>query len=283
MSDVDTNPNPSNAQVQTGAPAPGTVDTSTASPPVPADTADGGQPKEGEGQQPDKPSRDRRAEKRIASLTRKNEELLTRLGRLEGLIEAGNGRQPAQVDQAPAKPQPNQFKSYDEYVEALTDWKTEERIRKFETDQRERGRHQADIGKATADAARFAERLMEAGKDIEDFDEVIATITAPDFPGSPTMRDFLEESDHPAHVAQYLADNPREARRIYGMNSAAAVRALEKIEAQVAPKKAPAGSTAPPPVPTVGGRSVTGRDYSKMSPDEYSVGWHERMAKARSS
>lgn len=282
MSDVDTNANPSNAQVPNGAPAPGTVDTQAASPAAPADTADGGQPKDGDGPQPDKPSRDRRAEKRIASLTRKYEELLTEHGRLRGMIEAGNGRQPPQADQTPARPQRDQFANWDDYQEALTDWKVDRRLEARETERRQQVPRQEAAAQASEANARVVERLMEAGQEIEDFDDVMATITSRSFPMTATMRDFLGESECPAHVAQYLAENHKEARKIYGMNSAAAVRALGKIEAQVAPKKAPASSTAPPPVPTVGGRSVTGKDYSKMSVDEYAVGWRDRMAKARS-
>ena len=263
----------------TVASVPGSTDT-PASTTGPADTAASGQPTDGTtGEPPKEPSRDRRAEKRIASLTRKNEELLTRLGRLEGIVEVTASRPQQQAAEADAKPQPNQFKSYDDYVEALTDWKTDQKLSAREKQQAEQGRNQEARSKVDERNARVAERLAEAGTAIEDFDEVMETITNPRFPVSTAMRDYLEDCEHPAHMAQWMAENREEARRIYGMNSVMAVRELDKVAAKVAPKTQPKTSSAPPPVPTVGGRAVTTRDPEKMDMAEYASVWKARQAK----
>lgn len=273
---VDVPANVSDAQVSTVAPNSGSADTPAATT-GPADTADGEQPKEGQGNQPDKPSRDRRAEKRIASLTRKNEELLTRLGRLEGIVEVTTSRPQQATEQPNAKPQSSQFNSYDEYVEALTDWKADEKLNAREKQREEQTRTQSVDSKAAERNARVAERLMEDAKDVEDFEDVMETITARNFPISETMRDYLEEAARPAHMAQWLADNRDKAKLIYGMNSAAAVRELDKVAASFAPKPART-SSAPPPVPTVGGRSVTTRSGEDMSMKEYASAWTARRA-----
>jgi hypothetical protein len=243
----------------------------------PADTAVSGQPKEGEGAQPE-PTRDRRAEKRIASLTRKNDEAQREIGYWRGIAEASKGQAPPQQPQPDARPQAAQFKSYDEFVEALTDWKTDQKLKARDSEREQQTRHQEDTGKASERNARLAERLVQSGKGIEGFEDVMADITEPTFPISATMRDYLEESANPAHMAQWMADNRAEARKIYGLNSAAAVRALEKVEAQIAPKPAPNATKAPPPVPTVGGRTVTQADPAKMSMDEYAAYWSAREA-----
>lgn len=240
----------------------------------PADTAESGQPT-GEGEKP-QPTRDRRAEKRIASLTRKNEELLTRLGRLEGMVEATRPQQ-SQAAEADAKPQPNQFKSYDEYVEALTDWKTDQKLKARDTERQTTERTRAADSKAQERDQALADRLFTDAKDIEDFDDVMATITARGFPISLPMRDYLEEADRPALMAQWLAENPDQARLIYGMNSAKATRELDKVAATLA--KPVQVSKAPPPGPTVGGRTVVSKSPEDQSIEEYAVGWHERQAK----
>lgn len=274
---VDTNAQLNNDATVSSSVAPGASSADTpATTTGPADTAASGQPTEGEGTQPDKPTRDRRAEKRIASLTRKNEELLTRLGRLEGIVEVTTRPQQA-TEQPNARPQLDQFKSYDEYVEALTDWKTDQKLEAREKAREEKARNQSVDSKATERNARVAERLMEDAKDVEDFEEVMETITARNFPISEAMRDYLEEAERPALMAQWLADNRDRAKQIYSMNSAAAVRELDKVAASFAPKPART-SSAPPPVPTVGGRSVTTRDPKDMDMTEYASAWNARRA-----
>lgn len=240
----------------------------------PADTADSGQPT-GEGDKP-QPQRDRRAEKRIASLTRKYEETLTEVGRLRGMLESRTP-QTAQATEPDAKPQPSQFKSYDDYVEALTDWKTDQKLNARDTEQQKTARTQAEASKANERDQALADRLISDGKDVEDFEDVMRTITAPDFPVSAAMRDYLEDTPRPALMAQWLAENPDQARLVYGMNSAKATRELDKVAATLT--KPAQVSKAPPPGPTVGGRAVVSRSPEEQSMEEYAVGWRERQAK----
>lgn len=240
----------------------------------PADTAVSGQP-QGETPTEEKPQRDRRAEKRIASLTRKNEELLTRLGRLEGMMEARTPPAPAQP-QADARPQPNQYKSYDEYVEALTDWKTDQKLQARDTERQKTERTRAESSKAEARDRALADRLLADGKDIEDFEDVMQTITSSGFPISSAMRDYLEDAERPALVAQWLSENPDQARLFYGMNSAKATRELDKVAATLT--KPVQVSKAPPPGPTVGGRTVVSRSPEDQSMAEYASDWHKRQA-----
>lgn len=243
----------------------------------PADTAASGQPKEGEEGQPDKPTRDRRAEKRISTLLRKNDEAQREIGYWRGMAEAQKA-QPAASADADAKPRPDQFKSYDEFVEALTDWRTDQKLKAHRGSEPKPSQPDGHQRQGTPP---IVERLMEDADGVEDIDDVIERITDDKFPGSATMRDYLLESDRPAQLAQWLVDNRKEAKRIYGLTTAAAVRELDKVAATLA--KPPAQtSTAPPPVPTVGGRGATSKDLSKLSPEEYAKGWHQRMAAARS-
>lgn len=109
----------------------------------------------------------------------------------------------------------------------------------------------------------------------EEYEAVVEKITADGFPMTVPMRDFLATSDKPAEMARWLADNPKEAARISLLGDRAADRALEKAELglKTAAKSAPKNSTAPPPVPTVGGRSTPSFDPQKASMDDYAAEW----------
>lgn len=228
------------------------------------DPADGGQQSEQTAPQPK--HRDRRAEKKIASLTRKNDEAQREIGYWKALAE--KSAQPAA--QPNAKPQPNQYQSYDEYVDALTDWKLEQRLAKAEPKEQP----QPETSKTKPRNEALVERLVESGKDIEDFPDVLRVITAPGYPISETMRDYLEDAEQPALMAQWYADNPRKALRISGMDPVDAEAELDRIAATLA---RPARTTnAPPPGPTVGGRAVATRDPAKMGMDEYAAYWKQR-------
>lgn len=110
------------------------------------------------------------------------------------------------------------------------------------------------------------DKIEDAG---EKYEKVVEKITAPNFPISVAMRDYLATSEKPAVVAEFLADNPTEARKISMLSDRAADRAMEQLEARVASKAAPRTTRAPAPVRTVGGSSTARQDPAKMSMDEY--------------
>lgn len=215
--------------------------------PGPADTAAGEQEPQAKPEEGDR-KRDRSAEKRIRRLTKQAEDALRDAGYWRGVAEARAAAQQPEPTEG-TQPQPRQPNPPER------------------------------IDPANADAAKAViERLEEAGKDIEDFDEVMETITSDDFTISRTMRDFLGEADRPAHLAQWLAQNPKEAARIARLEPAVAVRALEKAEARLpAAKPTPKKVTgAQPPVSTVGGGSTATFDPQKADMDDYGK-WRVRQ------
>jgi hypothetical protein len=214
--------------------------------PASADTAVPGEP------QPEQGKRDRKVEKRISRLTQKVDSLSEQVGYWRGIAEA-HARQPGQQPSNEGEP-------------------TAERKQPASRNSA------ADEAAAELGRSIFA-RLEEGGKEIEDFDEVMETITQPNFPINETIRDYLAIADNPAQLAQWMSENRTEVRRIASLSPAVATRALEKQDAKLA--KAPSKKTtqAPPPVPTVGGRSTAEFDPEKASMDEYAAHWKERQAK----
>ncbi len=205
--------------------------------PASADTA-ASEPAKPEGQEPDRQSR--RASREFATQRREIRELNQKLGYLQAQLEQ-------RAQPGDGQPEERQTKSPQQIAAERRD----------------------------AAATRLVvERLEDAGDAIEGFDKVMKTITG-DFPITTVMRDYLGESDKPADMAKWLADNPDEAHRISLLTDAVAIRALERAEAKLrtpAPKKT---TGAPAPVRTVGGSSAVQADPSKMSMDDYAA-WRSK-------
>ncbi len=178
----------------------------------------------------EKAAKQSRSEARaFATLRRENRELYRRLGGLEALLHQQTP--PAEGDAPPQQRQsPPPNPALDELNRSILD------------------------------------KIEDAG---EEFEAVVEKISAPNFPISVAMRDYLATSEKPAQVAKFLADDPKEARRISLLGDRAADRAMEQLEARVAPKAAPRTTRAPAPVRTVGGSSTARQDPAKMSMDEY--------------
>ena len=187
------------------------------------------------------------------------------------------GAPPAQPTPAAAetneKPKQDDFDDYNDYTEALTDWKVDQK--KVEWDKEE---------KAKTENATYQEKMIKLEKGIDegfdkypDFAEVALAKTVPI---TPLIKDILAETDNPADVAYYLGKNQSEAIRIGRLTPIAAAREIAKIEAEitVAPT-APAGTPkkitdAPPPIKPVGSANVIGKDPENMTQKEYEK-WRE--------
>lgn len=210
--------------------------------PAPVDTT--ATPAKPEGQEPDRQTR--RESRAFATIRRENRDLHRAIGRLEERIST-LGAPPAGEGE-PQRPT-----------------RTPQQIAADDAD--------AEV------SGSLIERLEDAGDEIEGFDKVMATITKPDFPINRVIRDFLSETDKPAELAQWMADNPAEVRRISRLSESVAVKALERREASLSAKPAPRTTKAPPPVPTVGGRSTASFDPQTADMDEYKAYWDKRQTK----
>lgn len=181
--------------------------------------------------------------KRFRDLTTEIRELRAQLA-TPAAAEPGAATLPktetAKPDQA-GKPVAANFNTYEEYVEALTDWKLE---------QRDVLRQQADA--QASQRATVITQVTAARARHEDYDQVVTD----QVPISPAMAEVMVASEHGAEVAYYLGSNPEEAARIAKLSPAAAGAALARIElslsiepsAEVKPKVAQTKAPAPPKV-----------------------------------
>lgn len=158
------------------------------------------------------------------------------------------------------KPTLDSFDSLEEFQEALTDWKL---------DQRAAQAKQAENNKrATEQQKQVKERIDAAKTKYEDFEEVALD---PDLTVSPAMFEAMMDSDLGADVLYFLGNHPEEASRISKLSPASAAREIGKIEVKLEakPKAEPKVSKAPPPVKPLAGKAAPSFDPDRSSLSEY--------------
>lgn len=229
-----------------------------------------------DGEQPPKPKNRGGFQKRIHEQT-------ARIRSLEReLAEAKAAKPPADAD-ADAPPDRGKFANYDDYIDARSDWRAEQTAKRLERERTERAAAEAHDDRMT----RFFGELKSDAAEDEVFGKAWKTFTSGGdnpFPVSQVMAEALADSDDPHGVIEYLANNRSEAERIYQMPERQAVRALTLIEAKAATVTPARTPQAPPPPPTVNGRSTPRFDLQKIARNsdagEYIRMRREQMAKA---
>jgi hypothetical protein len=154
-------------------------------------------------------------------------------------------RKPAE---SAGKPSPDKFGSYDEYVEALADWRADQRVAEsFKRRDAERSQA-AEARAAEAKAQAWHERQSNFREATPDYDAVVGKSSVH---VAPHVVDTLLDSDSGPELAYHLAKHPETVRRINELSPLAAAREIGRIEASLstpaAPREKPA-SKAPAPI-----------------------------------
>lgn len=260
-----------------GTPAPAPV---PAPAPAPTGTEEtpGADPTSQEGEQKGKPKKPL-IEELVRTRHERNEarteaeQLRDELETLRQQMQAAQA-QPAAKELDP-RPQRTQFVSDEDYQEALTDWKVDQKLA-----ERQQEEQQARINASQQQMAdNWQRRLDLAKKDLTDFDDVVGKSEI-DLPNH--LYVAVVESDLGPQLAYYLAQNPDEARLLRGMSPTAALRMLGRLEDRLAPEKAepkkeekpkaaePEKSKAPPPIdPLRDASTPVEKTTDKMTYAEY--------------
>lgn len=218
-----------------------------------------------EGDNADQPKKPKGVQKRLDELTRQREDAKRERDYWRDM--AMRGGQPQQPPNAPAPqtaappadaaPKIEDFQSYDDFLVA----KAKHELRQ-EMTQAERAKAAAQ---ESAQVATNWRTQVEAAKGkYADFEEVAFTA-----PLSEPVAQMVAASDIGADLAYHLGKNPDEARRISALSPVAAAREIGRLEAKLSTAPSPKTTQAPPPVPTVTGRSSPQRDPNAMSYEEY--------------
>ena len=177
------------------------------------------------------------------------------------------------------RPDPSQFDDYDKYVDALTDYKTDQKLAQWK---REEAQKSQDASVQEKDA-KLRQNIDKGYEKYEDFEDVAMD---PGVPITPMIADILSESEIPADVAYYLGKNRPEAVKISRMTPIAAAREIAKIEVKLSaepPPETPPNkqtTTAPAPInPISSGSATPGKPLEDMSMKEYEAEMERRGAR----
>lgn len=164
------------------------------------------------------------------------------------------------------KPTLDQFDSYDEYTEAITDWKLDQR----DTVRQQTESKRAEENRLAEAQKSFTEKSEKFRAITPDYDDVMAEIA--DVELSQGMNEAVIGSDLAAQLAYYFGKNPDEFERINELSPMQIGREIGKLEAKLATDapKPPKQSNAPEPIKPVGAsKSTVTPDVNKMSDAEW--------------
>ena len=198
---------------------------------------------EQQNEEPEKPRRKRGAERRIAQLTRRTHELEAQLQALQ---------QPQEPQEAAKEPRREDFDSYEDYLEARTEYRVESRFAE-EAETRQQREHETNQQRQAQEFAERRDSLVDDGVDAyPDFEDVALDET---LPITQTMADALIHSESGHDLWYHLGQNPQKAERIANLNPVQQVYELGRLEASLKVSQKP--SNAPPPPKPVGTRNET--------------------------
>ena len=203
---------------------------------------------------------DKVVQKRLAKEHRRIEKYAAAEAELR-IIKEQIQRQQTTQEAPKGMPQPAQFQDYESYVEALTDWKVDQKLaaRQAETEAHQRQRQAAER------ASQVQAKLSSASDKYDDFEDVALN---PSVPITQAMAEAIAESDMGGDVAYYLGSNLVEALRISQLSAVGQIREIAKIEAKLTAAP-PVTTKAPPPINPVGQRASVSKDPSKMTDSEF--------------
>ena len=215
-------------------------------------------------------------QKRIDKLTREKE--FWKEQALQGSRPAAQQTQQQTQQQAettPAaaegKPKPNDFETHAEYLEALVDWKADQKLKTIQTEQ---AKERVKAQQQTAEQ-QYQAKEKEFASAVPDFEEVVA---AADFPVSKAVIEEIVHGDNGPALKYYLAQNPDEAERLNKLTPLALAREIGRLEPRfktaaktTATTSAAAAVSAAPKPPTHAARSAStsSKDPGEMDPAEY--------------
>lgn len=203
--------------------------------------------------------RKRKIQNEIDELTRAKYALLEETNRLrqsQAPAPTAGGPTPAAARPAEpsAKPTVDQFSTYEEYVEALTDWKAGEKVRQALDSERERAGRESAQQQAQQALAKFHERAADLKAQHPDFDQVLA------LPLTPAMQHVVLHDEQGPALAYHLLTHPDVHQRLLAAPDHLVFYELGQVRAALSAPKAPAPpakpiTTAPTPITPVAGSS----------------------------
>lgn len=226
----------------------------------------------------EKQESDPKAIRELKEQRRKRQEAERREAYLQGQLDAlKKPVEEAKPDATLEKPRPEKYATYEEYTEAVADWKADQKIQAEKTRMVEERRQHQEQERVQS----VRTKLTTAAEKFPEIQDIFSDAT---FPISQAMTETIIESDLHGEILSFFAKNPEEARRIYKLSPLGAAREIGKIEAKMSTAPAadtkPNIPTAPAPItPQGGGGGHDTGDPAKMSDEEWLKAERARVKK----
>lgn len=186
---------------------------------------------QGDESEKDKPKKkggfQRRIDKLNARISAREQEL--EYWKSQALKQGASEEKPKNVESKPndGRPVADDFENHSDYLEALIDWKAEQKIKERDLKQK---KEQAESEQEKL-VREHAERVQSFSKEVEDFQEVLSEVD--DVPVSLTFQELILASENGPKLMYELAKNREEFERINKLSPLAAARELGKFEAKI--------------------------------------------------
>lgn len=175
------------------------------------------------------------------------------------------------------KPDVSQYTDYADYLEALADWKAEQKFSSLEQARAQKAAQEKQQSEASRVSERQTELVEEGERKYDDFEDVVKSDKH-----NYSQAAFLAilESDNKADIVYHLAKHPEEADKIAALPAFAQAKEIGKLEDRLLAKPPKRASSAPEPVKPIGSRSASEKDPSDMTDKEFAA-WRKRQIAAR--
>jgi len=183
------------------------------------------------------------------------------------------------TEKASDRPQADDYDTHEEYVEALTDWKLEQKLSAKEKKEQESKAEQEFQQKLGT----HRERVESFAQSHEDFYDVVEDVD--DIELSQTVQEAIIESETGPQLMYELAKNRKELERINSLPATKAARELGKFENKVTQSSEPSKETskketktskAPEPIKPVSQKSG-GQVHKSIHDENLSFKEYERL------
>lgn len=242
----------------------------------PAVATEAAQPEEVE-ETEEKPKHKGGFQKRIDHLTKelrakeREAELLAEIARLKGepLAEKKPAVEPVKV----GKPKLDDYASYEDFVEALADFKAEEKYQSLKAKDEEKLQTESNEADLRQKFDAHVKRVMVAQEKYPDYDEVIANIDSEQDAIPEGLALTIMELDNGPDVAYHLAKDPELTAKLKGMSVLKAIAELgklsDKLTAKTEEPRKPKTAAPAPIKPVATGTTKSAVPLAEMSYSEY--------------
>lgn len=175
---------------------------------------------------------------------------------------------PKKQESASKKPTRDQFDDEDQYIEAVADWRFEQKNREVEEKKKTESQKRQDQERFQRLSQTIDELNSKGLKEFEDYDSVV--LDNPDIHVTDPMAEAVAEMENGHIVAYHLGKNPEKSREIANKSPYAQAVAIAKLESELTSKKTKKTTKAPDPIDPVSGKGArSSKKPENMTMDEW--------------